>query len=198
MRIQPPALLPILRSQHQARLLTWLLLHPKDEYALGELAGLLQIAPSTMHQEVERLVRAGLVADRQVGRNRLLRANTNSRLIPALTDLLTMSFGPSVVVGEEFADVSGVDQVLIYGSWAERYSGSEGPEPGDVDVMVIGKLDRDEVYAAADRAQARLGIPVNPTIRTSSSWKAANDALVAAIKNSAHITLIGEGIGSAA
>lgn len=197
MRIQPPALLPILRSQHQARLLTWLLLHPTEEYAHGQLAKLLQIAPSTLHQEVERLVRAGLIADRQVGRNRLLRANTSNRLTPALTTLLTMSFGPSVVVGEEFAGVTDADKVIIYGSWAERYSGAEGPEPGDIDVMVIGKPDRDQVYAAADRAQERLGIPVNPTVRTASSWEAAADALVAAIKNSAHITILGEGKGSA-
>lgn len=198
MRIQPPALLPILRSQHQARLLTWLLLHPNEEYALGQLARLLRIAPSTLHQEVERLVRADLIAERQVGRNRLLRANNSNRLTPALTELLTLSFGPSVVVGEEFDGVADADQVIIYGSWAERYSGAEGPEPGDIDVMVIGKPDRDQVYAAADRAQERLGIPVNPTIRTTSSWEAASDALVAAIKNSAHITVAGEGIGSAA
>lgn len=197
MRIEPPALLPILRSQHQARLLTWLLLHPKEEYALGELAGLLQIAPSTMHQEVARLVRAGLIADRHVGRNRLLRANSASRLVPPLTDLLTMSFGPQVVVGEEFANIDGANQVIIYGSWAERYAGAEGAEPGDVDVMIIGKPDRDQVYAAADRAQERLGLPVNPTLRTAASWEAADDALVAAIKNGAHVTVADDGPGSA-
>lgn len=198
MRIKPPALLPILRSKNQARLLTWLLLHPSKEYSLGDLAKRLGIAPSTMHQEVERLVKAGVIADRQVGRNRLLQANTNSRLVPALTTLLTMSFGPQVVVAEEFADIEGADQVIIYGSWAERYDGTEGPEPGDVDVMVVGTPERPEVYDAADRAQERLGIQVNPTIRSAGSWRAANDALVASIKSNAHIIVVSNGMGSAA
>jgi len=61
-------------------------------------------------------VRAGLIDDRQVGRNRLLRVNTSNRLIPPLTELLMMSFGPSVVVGEEFANVVGAGQVIIFGS----------------------------------------------------------------------------------
>jgi len=189
MRIDPPALLPILRSQNQARLLTWLLLHPSQEYALGELAKRLAIAPSTLHQEVERLVRAGIVADRQVGRNRLLRANTSSRLVPALTTLMSLSFGPEVVVGEEFAGIEGAEQVIIYGSWAQRFEGAEGPEPGDVDVLVVGAADREQVYDAADRAQERLGLDVNPTLRSVASWEEAGDALVAAIKSSDYIVV---------
>lgn len=198
MRIDPPALLPILRSQNQARLLTWLLLHPSQEYALGELASLLAIAPSTLHQEVERLVKVGVVADRQVGRNRLLRVNAGNRLVPALTVLMSMTFGPHVVVAEEFVGVEGAKQVIIYGSWAERYDGTEGPEPGDVDVMVIGSPVREQVYDASDRAQERLGIPVNSTIRSAAAWGAASDALVAAIKSGPHIVVAGNGMGSAA
>ena len=142
MRIESPSLLPILHSQKQARLLTWLLLHPSEEYALGELARLLGIAPSTMHQEVEHLVQTGVISDRQVGRNRLLRVNSKNRLVPALTDLMSLSFGPEVVVAEEFADLADAEQVIIFGSWAERFSGTEGSEPGDVDVMVVVLLPR--------------------------------------------------------
>ena len=198
MRIEPPALLPVLRSQNQARLLTWLLLLPSQEYALGDLAKLLGIAPSTLHQEVERLVRAGIISDRQVGRSRLLQANASNRLVPLLTDLMSLSFGPEVVVAEEFADLDGADQVIIYGSWAERFDGTEGREPGDVDVMVIGTPERSDVYDAANRAQERLGLQVNPTVRSADSWRAANDALVASIKNSAHVIVAGNGMGSAA
>jgi len=64
--------------------------------------------------------------------------------------------------------------------------------------MVIGKPDRDEIYAAADRAGERLGIAVNPTVRSASSWDNACDALVAAIKDSVYITVLGNDVGSAA
>ena len=38
MRSEAPALMPILRSQHQAELLTLLLLHPGTEYSITELS----------------------------------------------------------------------------------------------------------------------------------------------------------------
>ena len=51
---------------------------------------------------------------RTVGRNRLLRANTSHPAAQALTQLLEVSFGPKVVVAEEFA-ILGAVQVLIFG-----------------------------------------------------------------------------------
>lgn len=190
MRIQPPALMPILRSRHQAELLTWLFLHPGEEYTLGDMALRLRISPSTLHAEVERLTTAGIVTDRYVGRTRLLRANTASRLAQPLTELLTLSFGPPVVVAEEFDDVAGVEQVVLYGSWAARYEGVAGKEPADVDVMVVGKPDREDVYAAADRCQRRLGLDVNPTVRTAKAWRDATDALVITVKDGPHLVVV--------
>lgn len=189
--------MPILRSKHQAELLTWLFLHPDTEYAFGELAAQLAVSPSTLHDEVQRLTKAGIISARNVGRTRLLSANTDSRLARSLTDLLTLSFGPQVVIGEEFEALEDANQVIIYGSWAERYAGIEGAEPGDVDVMVIGRPDRDQVYAAADRAQLRLGIPVNPTVRSSAAWSAKTDALVTSIQASSYVTVVEHG-GAAA
>jgi len=74
--------------------------------------------------------------------------------------------------------------VLIYGSRADRYHGTPGPPPNDVDVLVVGSLDRADVYDAADRAQARLGIQVNPLIRTPDQWANDADSLVLQIKAS--------------
>ncbi len=92
---------------------------------MGELGELLTIAPSTLHQEVEHLMRAGVIADRHIGRNRLLRVNADIRLVPASTTLMTLSFGPQVVVAEEFAGIPGAGEVIVYGSWAQRYEGTE-------------------------------------------------------------------------
>lgn len=189
MRTEPPTLLPVLRSRAQADLLTWLYLHPDHEYGLGDLAGRLGIPASTLHAEVERLVTAGLLTDRYIGRNRLLRANLASRYAPALSELLLLAFGPHVVVAEEFSGIPGAESVIIYGSWAERASGVPGREPGDIDVLVVGKPDREQLYAAADRAQETLGIPVNPVVRSRPAWERADDPLVVAIKTGPHFAV---------
>lgn len=190
MRSDGPALLPVFRSQHQAELLMWLMLHPDQEFGVSDLAARLGVPLSTLHREIVRLDEAGLIVSRTLGRHRLVRANTGHPAAPALTQLLEVTFGPKVVIAEEFA-IPGAEQVLIFGSWAARYAGEAGPPPHDIDVLGIGKVDRADLYEAADRAQVRLGIEVNPVVRTSKQWDDdPADALVAQIKASAFVVVL--------
>jgi predicted nucleotidyltransferase len=181
--------MPIFRSRHQADLLAWLLLHPDREYTTTELARRLGVPLTTLHREVQRLVAAELLRDRPVGRSRLLSANQAHPAHAALTRLLELSFGPHTVVEDEFAGLDGVKQVLIFGSWAARYDGVEGPPPADVDVLVVGNPARADVYEAADRAQARLALPVNPVIRSGKQWQEGAETLIAQIKSRAHVVV---------
>lgn len=167
----------------------WLLLHPEQEYGVTEMAARLDVPLSTLHREVIRLDEAGLIASRTQGRNRLIRANLDHPAAKALTQLLEITFGPRAVVAEEFA-IEGAEQVVIFGSWAARYQGQVGPPPNDIDVLVVGKVDRADVYDAADQAHARLGMDVNPVVRTAKQWADPEDALVAQIKQSAHVTVV--------
>jgi hypothetical protein len=195
MRSNAPALLPVFRSQHQAELLMWLMLHPDQEFSVSDLAVRLRVPLSTLHREVVRLDEAGLIVSRTLGRNRLLRANISHPAAPALTQLLEVTFGPKAVVAEEFA-IDGAEQVLIFGSWAARYAGQSGPPPHDIDVLVLGKVDRADLYDAADRAHAKLGIEVNPVVRTPEQWDDPADVLVSQIRASA-FTVVLDALGLA-
>lgn len=191
MRSDGPALLPVFRSQHQAELLMWLYLHPDTEYGVSNLADRLNVPLSTLHREVVRLDQAGLIASRTLGRNRLIRADIDHPASKVLTQLLELTFGPRAVVAEEFS-IPGAQQVVIFGSWAARYAGEVGPPPQDIDVLIVGNVDRADVYEAADRALERLGIEVNPVVRSAQQWSDPKDALVKQIKASAHIEVLGE------
>jgi DNA-binding transcriptional ArsR family regulator len=185
MRSIPPALLPVLRSEHQARLLVELLLDVAREETLSELARRTDTPLSTLHLEVQRLVEAGILSERVEGRNRLLRANTDSRLFRPLAELLLVTYGPAAVVAEEFGGLAGVRAVYIFGSWAARYLGDPGETPRDIDVLAVGeKVSRLAVSAAAQRAEDRLRIPVQTVVVTSARWAAATDPLVAQIQAS--------------
>jgi len=180
MRTQAPALLPVFRSQTQAELLTWLYLHPGQTFSLSDLARRVGSSVPTVHREAERLVESQLVTQTTLGRNRMLGANLEHPVAEALGRLLELTFGPRQVVAEEFAGVPGADRVLIFGSWAARYAGEPGHLPNDVDVMVVGdNIDRADLYAAGDRAQQRLGIAVNPVMRTHQQWDDPSDRLAA-------------------
>jgi DNA-binding transcriptional ArsR family regulator len=194
MRSEPPALLPVFRSRHQADLLTVLFLHPERDHTATELAARVGVPLTTAHRELQRLEESGLLVGRQVGRSRLLRADDRHRAFGALALLLLVTFGPHVVVAEEFDVRVGAESVLIYGSWAARYGGVAGPPPGDVDVLVVGSVDRAAVYAAAERAEARLGIPVNPVVRSSGRWKDGGDSLVDAIRSAPYLEVADGGL----
>lgn len=172
MRSDAPPLLPILRSRTQAGVLAVLLLNPGLELSQTELAERLDAPLTSVVDEVRRLEQAGILTSRSVGRTRLIRTGT-SVLVAPLTELVARAFGPVQIVGEEFAGLSAVAGLAVFGSWAARYLGEVGPDPADIDVVVVVEdagVDRDQLYAAADRAGERLGRPVNPTVVTTARW----------------------------
>lgn len=178
MRSKAPELLPILRSRTQAGVLTVLLLNPDLELSLTELAARVGSSLTSVADEVRRLERAGLLATRSLGRARLVRAGSGP-LVDALAEVMLRAFGPVQIVGEEFGHAADelrpvVVELALFGSWAARYSGQDGSEPADIDVLVVvtdAAVDRGPIYAAADRAQLRVGRPVNPVIVTRQRWE---------------------------
>lgn len=175
MKTAPPPLLPLLRSRLQAELLTLILLNPDREWTLTELAGRANASVATAQREVVRAEQTGVITSRRLGNTRLVTA-ARSPLTAPLTELLLRSFGPRQVIAEELAAVGGIESAFLFGSWAARYAGQEGRMPNDIDVLVIGRPDRDALDDAAQRAGERLGREVNMVIRSPRWWATGEDA----------------------
>lgn len=171
MRTAAPALLPLLRSQVQGDLLALLYLHPDQDYSLTEVADRIGASVKAVHVEASRLVEAGLVHDARRGNVRLIRAAPDTPLARPLTELLAVTYGPLPVLTDLLTDVDGIDQAYIYGSWAARYRGEPGPVPADVDVIVVGTADRDDLHDIAQRAEQPLGRPVNIRRISPEAWQ---------------------------
>lgn len=197
MRSDAPRLLPVLRSQHQADLLTMLLLHPEQEFTITELAQRLSMPQSTVSGEVRRLADVGILATRAIGRSRLVRANASSRLVGPLTELLTLTYGPHVAVADEFAELAGVVLVVIFGSWAARYGGERGQPPDDVNVLVVGAPDRVAMHAAAERAESRLSRRVNLAVCPPEQWAQPAELFIREIRSRPYVTILDHAIGTA-
>lgn len=165
MRTEAPLLAPIFRSGGQARLLAVLLLGD-DELSVTDLAKRAGLAYPTAHREVARLIETGILIERSVGRARLISANCDSPLVSPLREILLVSAGPVVLLTEELGRIAGVESAFLYGSFAARLLGVYGAAPKDIDVMVIGTPDVNEVYEICTRVEAAVRRPVNPTILT--------------------------------
>ena len=170
----PPPLMAVFRSQLQGEILSQILLAPGRRTS-SDLARALDAPFPTVRREVERLTAAGILRAERVGRSRLLEPNTESPAYRPLRDLVMVAFGPRQVVEEEFSGLDGLQGLYIYGSWAARYAGEPGPEPGDIDVLLVGSVDRDDAYDAAERAQYRLGREVNTTVASLARWTEATE-----------------------
>lgn len=164
-RASPP-LLPILRSRQQADLLALLLGDPDLELSLTELATRLDVPFPSVHREINRAERAGLLVSRKVGNTRLVRANTASPYYEGLVNVFVRAFGVPAVLAAAIGDLGGVVEAFVFGSWAARYLGHDGERPvEDIDLLVLGEPDRDALYAQVEAASKRLGRPVQVTLR---------------------------------
>jgi len=165
-RSPAPPLLPILRSQQQGEILALLLGDPDLELSLTEISQRTGAPHPSVHREVQRAEQVGLVTTRKIGNTRLVRANTASPYYAGLADVLTRAFGVPAILADVLRRVPGVDEAYIYGSWAARHEGQSGQRPvGDIDVLVLGDPDRDQLYEALSAAEERLGRPVQATVR---------------------------------
>ncbi|MDL4813838.1 hypothetical protein [Actinomadura opuntiae] len=173
-RIPAPPQLPIFRSRLQGELLARLLLGPRREASMLDLAVMLRTDLGSVMREVERLSRAGVLALRRTLAGRLVSRDEASPLYEPLARLVMLTFGPAAVVAEEFGRLPLVREAHLFGPWASRYAGVPGDPPRDVEVLVIGEIGRDAAFDAAQEAAARLGLPVHPVVRTRAQW--ADDA----------------------
>ena len=170
MRSEAPALLPIFRTRAQGEILALVLQDPEQEWTISELARATGAPLTSTQSEIARLESGDLISSRKVGRTRLVHANASNPVTAPLTQVVMLTFGPQPVIANEFAHL-GARRVLIFGSWAARLLGEPGAAPADIDVLIVGDdIPRSELYAAADRAQARLGRPVNPVLRSTRAW----------------------------
>lgn len=193
MKVSAPSLAPILRSDAQGRILARLLLDPEASHSLTELVAWSETSMPTVTREVRRAEQAGLLTSKKVGPVRRVKARIDHPLYEAVRRIILATYGPPIVVAEEFVRIEGASAVVLFGSWAARYLGEPGREPNDIDVLVIGDVDRHRVDEAAERAERRIGKPVNATVRTCPQWDSENEAFVQQVKSRPHLLVLEDG-----
>lgn len=184
-------MLPLLRSRVQGEIIAWLVLHPEEATSLAQLAHRLGTTPATVMREVNRLADAGLIVEERRGNLRLVRFNTETPVARPLTDLMTVTFGAVPVLSEALSAVRGIQTAYVYGSWAARHQGLPGDVPRDIDVLVVGEADADDLHDAALAAEKRLGREVNIRQVRPSRWadEAAADSFLASVRERPRVLL---------
>lgn len=184
----------LFRSATQERLLALVYLDPvcADGCTVRRLARTLGVAESTVSREVSRLVGAGAVAERRAGNQRIVTRAPDGPLPRHLEGLLRATVGPEVVLRTLVVGRDDLDGALLFGSYASRATGAPGPPPGDIDVLLVGDIGFDDAYELAEEASRRIGLDVNPVVRSTAEWAADDSGFATTLRAGPTIDLLDE------
>lgn len=192
MRTPAPPLFPLLRSDLQARILTRIFLGESEE-SVAEIATAIGADSGNTAREIVRLEQSQIVASRKVGRTKLVSANAGAPFYRPLRELLTIVVGPVAVLGEALTEVDGIKRAEIFGSWAARYLGEPGPAPADIDLLVIGNPDRDDLHDVTQAAAGRLNRAINPVVMAERRWETSTDGFIVELRSRPRVTVLPSG-----
>jgi len=114
------------------------------------------ITPIYVKKELETIGKLGLVLNTRVGNLSIWEINKRSPIAEDLKRIFLKTEGLGARLASIFKKFS-VKYALIYGSFAK---GTEKPD-SDIDVLVIGDVDYDELARAMAKAEDELGREIN-------------------------------------
>jgi|SRR6516164_5763713 predicted nucleotidyltransferase len=148
-------------GQTRGAVLSVLYGHVGKGFYLRQLARLTDIALGPVQREIRQLVEAGLVTRKTVGAQTLYSANQKSPVFREIKSLVNKTVGMRDILAAALDPLrERINLAFVYGSVAR----SRETENSDVDLMIVGKVDFDEVIAGLAGAEKTLNREVNPTV----------------------------------
>ncbi len=192
MKTNYASLMPILRSQVQGRILAILIVNKDKEFSVSDLASRAETSLPTALREIRRLEAVGFLIVRASGNMQLVTVNPNHRLFDALSQIVLYSFGPFEILKGLVEQLPGVDEAWIYGSWAHRYEGGEGEDPGDIDVLLVGDFDRSKAFEIGLTASYQIGKEVAVNNLSAAEWNQQESGFVKTVRSRPMVSLKGD------
>jgi DNA-binding MarR family transcriptional regulator len=176
------ALSPILRSDTQGMILAQLFMNPGDDFSISELARQANTSAPTAMREVERLLESQLVIQRTIGRARLIRVNTKHELHDAIRKIVAFSYGPAAVLPAALYGIEGLEQAFLYGNYAAYLKKERASDSPEIDLLLVGYVNRIEASNAAKRVESYLDRSVNVKFVGSQEWEMVSSDFVVEVK----------------
>ncbi len=148
-------------GQTRAAVLSILYGHVGSSYYLRQLARLTDTSLGPVQREMRQLVAAGLVTKKTVGAQTLYSANIHSPVFSEIKGLVTKTVGMHDILADALRPLEDqINVAFVYGSVAR----SRETEHSDVDLMVVGRVEFDQVVERLGEAEKVLNREINPTV----------------------------------
>lgn len=155
-------------SKVQQRVLAVLFGNPGRSFYANEIIGLAHSGTGAVQRELARLEASGLLTVTRVGKQKHYQANAGSPLFEELRGVALKTFALADVLRTALEPVANeIRAAFVYGSIAK----GQDTVASDIDVLVISdSLAYADLFAVLERASARLGRKVAPTIYSSKEF----------------------------
>ncbi len=186
-------LLPnLLGSKLRAKVLGWLFTHTDERYFVRQLTSLLKEDSTNTSRELASLEKMGILVLTTSGKQKYYQANTRSPIFNELHGLMLKTSGVADVLRSALRpSAEKIKSAFIFGSIANRTE----TRASDIDVMIIGDADYDEVSACLNQAQDKLSREINSVVYPVSEFQQkvrANQHFMKSVLEDEKIYLIGD------
>ena len=178
-------------SRVRAKVLAALFLSPGIERNAWELAHSLQENYSAVWKELNRLEGLGILASEQKGNAKAYQVDPACPVAPELRSLVLKTEGIGAAIRQKLLERDTVKEAFIYGS----YVAGEADQQSDIDLMIIGEVNLEDLAPIITAAEQELNRPVNYVIYSQQEWndKLANQEPFAMnVNQSPKIMLVGD------
>ena len=148
------------RSAIRRRILALLVLNPERRYHVREIARQVGTSAGTASREVKRLEAAGLVDRTAEGRQVYYQARRDGILYESVDHIMRRTMGVRDALRKRLEGLAGVESVLIFGSYVSGNMRTDS----DIDVLIVGSPDRDELTDRLESVQAEIGRDINDVV----------------------------------
>jgi predicted nucleotidyltransferase len=178
-------------SRLRSKVLGWFFTHVDERFFVRQLKSLLNEDPTNLSRELSRLESLSILVSEREGRQKYFRVNKGSPFFEEMKGLILKTAGVAGVIKTALERIGGIKYAFVYGSFAKNQEKTES----DVDLIVIGKANLDEIEDALSKGEGQLGRSINLTFYSTREFREkieSKDSFVRTVLTNPKIMLIGE------
>lgn len=162
----------LITSKTRLQLLLHFFLNPGHSSYLRRLANELSESTNAIRVELNRLEEAKLLISERKGREKWYSANESHPLFPELNSIVKKVMGLDKIVDEILNNLGQLELAVVTGDYAR------GIDSGLIELVVVGKVDRDYLKLLVDKAEQLLKRRIHTLIMDKEEFSQFSSKLV--------------------
>lgn len=177
-------------SRVRAKVLTTIVLSPGERRNAYEIANSIGEHYSAVWRELAKLEKMGILSSQAFENSKEYQLNHNCPIVNELRLIVLKTEGIGLLLKNKLQEMKEIQKAFIFGS----YASGDADQLSDIDLMIIGEVDLEQLSPVIDRMEKEINRPINYIIYSDDDWKEKaerQDSFWKNVNDSPKIYLIG-------